>query len=230
MQIYCEYSISSIRKFLINTISVSWIHEESSMNSLSSPEIHYLFRAFILNPLSFLRKHFETTMKSIFIHYLFREFTICFATCLSKHCLLYDFTLNSLSFSRKLTLNSLYISRFYYESTIYFGNSLWIRYLFRDFTMDSLSFSRNHCEFTFYFENISFCFAISLNSLSVSLIHYSIAICLVNSLYIKNHFRGFSLKEILFSRINSEFIIYFPNSTWICYLYSKSFTYNDSFT
>ena len=191
MQIYCEYSISSIRKFLINTISVSWIHEESSMNSLSSPEIHYLFRAFILNPLSFLRKHFETTMKSIFIHYLFREFTICFATCLSKHCLLYDFTLNSLSFSRKLTLNSLSISWFHHESTIYFAISLWIHFIFREFTLKTLFVSRFYYEFTILFAKslrIHLLFRDSIfNTLSVSrylLIHYLFRLFTIQSLFV----------------------------------------------
>ena len=99
-------------------------------------------------------------------------------------------------------------SRFYYEFTVCSANLPWIHYLLHDFTMNSISISRFHYLFR---ESI-------FSTLSVSrylFIHYSIAICFVNSLYIRNQFRGFSLNQLLFPRINSEFIIYFANPIWI---------------
>ena len=155
-----------------------------------------------------LLNHYETTMLSIWIHFLLR-----------------DFSLNSLSFSqihylfRKLSMNSLSASWFLFESTIYFVISLWIHYLFREFPMNSQSTSRYYYEFTILiakslcshflfrestFNTLSDSRNISLISLSVSLIHYEIAIYFVKS-----------LKSTIFPRINSEFIIYFANSIWI---------------
>ena len=193
--------------FWVTTLNSLWNHQETILKSLC---YHYRFLNFTMNSLSLSRIHLESMF-----HY---EFTICFAYFLWIHHLLRDFT-----------MNLLYISGIHFEYTICFAYFLWIHHL----TINLLSFSRNHCEFTFFFENpllMKYLFRdISLNSLFVWVIHYRIAVCFLNSLYIKNHSRGFGLNQLFFPRINSEFIVYVANPIWICPLVSESFTNNDSF-
>ena len=131
---------------------------DSSLNSLSFYEIHYLFHEFSMSSLSASLFHFEFTIffsKSLWIHYLFRKLTFHY---------LWNFSLNSLYFSRihlestlfrKITMDSLSPSQFHYEVTIFFTNSIWIHYFIPKITMNTLFFSRNQYLITICFANSS---------------------------------------------------------------------------
>ena len=136
-----EITMNSLfsRKFTMNSVSSPWIHY-----LLRLPWIHYLFCELKMNSLSFSRIHYlfcDSTMISFFvprIRYIFNEnamnslfpllhyeYTICFA--------------NSLSISRihfffgKFTVNLLSFLQFilnFHEFTIYWTNSLWMLYQF----------------------------------------------------------------------------------------------------
>ena len=118
----------------------------------------------------------------------------------------------------------------HFELTICFATSLWIHYLIPEMTINSRFFSQFHFKFTIVFARSLY-------------IHYrfrEFTLCFANSLWNRyllreftihqKSFRGFGLNQLLFPRINSDFIIYFTNSIWICSFYSESFTYYDSFT
>ena len=60
-----------------------------------SPSIHYLFCGTTMNS---LWNHFETIMKSLWIHYLFRHFSLNWLSFSRIHYLFREFTLNPLSF------------------------------------------------------------------------------------------------------------------------------------
>ena len=86
--------------------------------------IHYLFREFTMDLLSFSRKHYRFVIfviKNPWNHFLLRE----------------------------STMNPFSFSRMYYLSREFFTNSS----TFREFTLNSLSISRNHCEFTIFLAN-----------------------------------------------------------------------------
>ena len=200
-----------------------WIHYKITMNSPHSSRLHYLFREFSLNSLSFSQIHLESTFFCIMtmnsltasrftvntlsfsrIHYfflqIFYEITIC--------CAIFSF--NSLFFFA----NSLSVTRVHFESTIWFGKPLWIRFeitmkrfwnhyeiaiflaIFplRDFTMNSLSVSRIHLESTF-----------SPNQ-------YERTICFAIPLWIHYHYCGFTMNTLLFSRIEFLFREFRMNS------------------
>ena len=206
--------------------------------------IHYQFRKFTLNP--FFR---ESTIFSRF-HI---EITILFPKSPSIHCLFREINLNSLSPSRfhnEFTVffaNPLWIHVFspnHYGFTICYAISLWTHYLFYDNTINTLSASRFYYKFTMdtlLISQIHFKFTIFFaKSLYIHYRFREFTICFANSLlncYLfreftihQKSFRGFGLNQLLFPRINSDFIIYFTNSIWICSFYSESFTYYDSFT
>ena len=155
--------------------------------------IHYWFREFTLNSLSYSRNQYKITIffaislwiYSIFrIQYLFCEFTLN-PRSFSNH---YDFDMKSLwnhyAFTIFFTF-SLRIHHLFRECTICFANSLWFHYLLRDFSLNSLFFP----EFTF-------------NSLSASRFQYEFTISFANSPWI--HF----LREI--------------TNLWIHYVFAKS--------
>ena len=187
--------------------------------------IHYQFRKFTLNP--FFR---ESTIFSRF-HI---EITILFPKSPSIHCLFREINLNSLSPSRfhnEFTVffaNPLWIHVFspnHYGFTICYAISLWTHYLFYDNTINTLSASRFYYKFTMdtlLISQIHFKFTIVFaRSLSVSLIHCEIAICYVNSLYIKNHFvdsawinycfRESTLNSLSISRTQFESALFIAN-------------------
>ena len=96
--------------------------------------IHYLFREFTMDLLSFSRKHYRFVIfviKNPWNHFLLRESTM-----------------NPFSFSRMYYLsrefftNSSTFSRIHFEFTINFAKSLWIYHLSGEFTMDLLFFLR----------------------------------------------------------------------------------------
>ena len=136
--------------FLRNQYENYYLLHDFTLNSL-------FFRELTLNPLSFLRNHFEFVMKSLWIHY---KITMNSPHSSRLHYLFREFSLNSLSFSQIhlestffciMTMNSLTASRFT-VNTLSFSR---IHYFFCKFSMKSLfaarffllihySFSRTH--------------------------------------------------------------------------------------
>ena len=157
--------------FLRNQYENYYLLHDFTLNSL-------FFRELTLNPLSFLRNHFEFVMKSLWIHY---KITMNSPHSSRLHYLFREFSLNSLSFSQIhlestffciMTMNSLTASRF---------------------TVNTLSFSRIHYFFLQIFYEITICCAIfsfnSLfffaNSLSVTRIHFESTIWFGKPLWIR---------------------------------------------
>ena len=101
------------RKFTIKTKSVSRIHEESTMNSLSSSRFHQEFVIFFANSLNVSR--------------ISCKFTICFAIFLWIHHL-FGISLWIHYFFRYLTMNSLSVTRIHEKFTVNFANSPWIHF------------------------------------------------------------------------------------------------------
>ena len=218
----------------MNSLSVPRIKRESIIYFVISLWIHYLFRHFTMIWLSVS----VFTKNSLWSHYLLRDFTRNSSSFQRNHN---EFTINFanspwMHFFHDFTLISLSYSHNHYEYTICFAKTIWIHYLLGDFTMMSLSVSRIHFKSIFFAKSLRIRYLFLdylVNSLSISqihrksTIHYLFCVISLDSL-------SFSLihYEIVISRINSEFIIYFIylfRSIWICSLYSKSFTYYDPF-
>ena len=135
------------------------------MNRQSFSRIHHLFGEFTMNLFGVSRIDYR--------------FTIFIANLVRIHLMFPEFTMNSVR-----------ISRIYYDFTIYHADSLWIHYFFREsscfrslyhgfsknwlgfreFTKHSFPISRIRCLFC---EN-------TMNSLSVSQIHYKFSVFFVN--------------------------------------------------
>ena len=197
------------REVTLNPWSFLWINDEYAMKSIW---IHFLLRGFSLNSLFanslsvsrshlestlfFFRNHYEYAIISLWNHYeivplsvprIHRESTIYFVISLWIHYLFCDFS-----------MDLLYISEIYFKYSVCYANFLWIHYLF------TLSISWIYFKFTFYFA-ISF-----LN-------HYLFRLFTMKSLFISCiHFTSkiifFGLLQLLFPRINSEFIIFFSRT------------------
>ena len=135
----------------------------SQKKTVNSDSIHYLFREFTLNSLSF----------SFWIAYLLCEFTVnslCFRE-LTFNVLFWfpylgEFNSKSPSFSRiqfKFTLNTLSVSRNHFIFIIFFANSVRIHYLFHEITLNfyllcefnsnALFISQIHIDSTMFFAN-----------------------------------------------------------------------------
>ena len=144
--------------------------------------IHYLFREFTLDLLSFTRNH--------------GEFTIIFTLSMWIQYLLCDFTPNQLSISRfhyELTLSSLSVSRISYKFTICFAILLWIHHRFCEITIESLFIL-----WIYYIPKIilvdsawiNYFFLESfLNSISISRTQFASALFIANRLRIMTHSR-----------------------------------------
>jgi len=191
---------------MIFFVNPRWIRYEIDMNSLSASRflLEFTFREFTIcfakSPwihFIFFRNHYEYAIISLWNHYeivplsvplsvprIHRESTIYFVISLCYHYLFCDFS-----------MDLLYISEIYFKYSVCYANFLWIHYLF------TLSISWIYFKFTFYFA-ISF-----LN-------HYLFRLFTMKSLFISCiHFTSkiifFGLLQLLFPRINSEFIIFF---------------------
>ena len=182
--------------------------------------IHDTFCALALNPVSFSRIHYESTLSQI--HYLFLDFTfdiLSFSLIYCKFAFFsFEFAMDSLfntrihlfcfansiyikNVFREIGLNQRSISRIHFEYTISFVNFRWIHYLFRKFTLTSLFTSRMY-----------------LNPLFLSWIHYKFAFLFKFSIYFADWIRiGFfgeeTMNSLLVSRIIYELSLFFCEFT-----------------
>ena len=158
-------------KFVLSLANSLWILSRSlelTMSSLSGTPIHHAFIIFLANSfwIDFSSKsYFEFTIfiaKSFWIHFLFLQIN-------------YDFTMNSLSFSRfqhkrDFNMNAISVTRIHYGLIFFFANPVWINHHLCELTRDPLLISRNHYGFT-----------ISHFSLSSSWFRYDYTIGFANS-------------------------------------------------
>ena len=187
----------------------------SQLNTLINA-LDWLFKPPVVNctlSLSFLRNHYEFSMKSLWNHHY--EITINWLSASPFH---FEFTI--------FITNSQSTSRMSYEFTIYFAIKLWMYYLFCEFRkyhlsvsrnpliftifcMNLLCFLRNHCEFTItfvYLPWIHYLFRkIAINSPSFSRFYYKNTICFANFLWIHYLLRNFSLNSLSFLGIHYLF-------------------------
>ena len=140
--------------------------------------------------------------KTLWINYLFRKITVISTFChanslwIHYHIIHYQFTFNSLSFTRIpywliiISVNSLSLKRIHFGFIIFFANSLWLHYLFRDF----------HYEFTINYTNSLWIYyffrEFTMITLSVTRIYYGFIIFFANSLWFHYLFRGFNSQWI----------------------------------
>ena len=216
----------------MNSLSISRMDEEFTMNSLSASQFLFEFTIGLANSLSLSRIHLESflchqiTMNalsvshltinifsiSLFVSPIHLQSTILFAT---SRWIYYPFHF--------ITVYALPASGFYYKSTISFVISLWIHYHFREINVNSLSVSRIDEEFTMNSLSASrFLFEFTFSAKSLW-IHYLIPEITMNALFAKSiwiyyflrDFTENSPKILHFFRL---FTICFANSPWIHFL------------
>ena len=93
-----------------------------------------------------------------------------------------------------------------YEFTIFLANLLWIHCLPREFSKKSIDFLNS-----LWFQ---FVFRIHTNLLSIEWILYELNLYFVNFLWISHLFLEFTMNLLYFSRIHSEFTLFFANSSY----------------
>ena len=189
------------RDFTMKSLSVSWIHFESTVFCKITMDCQITIDFFICYAKSLWIHYFFVI--SIWMHYLLHDFTSN-SSCLSQfHYLFLEFPMDSLSPSRN-----------HLKSTMCFVISIWIYYLLREFTRNSSSFR----EFTICFANFLWIHYrlrdFSLNSLSF----FEFTISFAHSRWIHNllrNYHDFPMKSLW---NHHEFTICFTSFLWIHYL------------
>ena len=150
-RIYYKFTFFSLINYevTISDANLLWIHyffREYTKNPISVSRIHYKFTIFFESMLQVRHGFSSPSTNSLVwsrVHFLFRKFNnklSCSRIILLRiHCVLREFTVDILSFSR-ITMNSPSFSQIYYEFTNFLANILLINYLLRKFTVNSLSF------------------------------------------------------------------------------------------